>query len=504
MTWNELVSGQSTPTPPLTDAYRTIRMLDAAEGPVPGVLARADGGPVVLVDAGALTDWAGWSLTGAHVLAPIDVARRADGHDVVLPWCPHRLAEELRGPWRGGAALSGGQVVTLAVSLLRGVEETRRGLRGDATGPSGAWWADDAGRPVFAPRPPGGEEGDDARGDTASASAERLLRQVAEATSDRALRRPLERVLGLLEEPRGIARHGAEIEAALFEACAPQPLSFGGELSDDALDADAQSSPGERAASAPTTRRALRGSEMRERLPLDPRALTEAVWNGRVIEACSDAVHRVREHTARFLSARRAPYLIAAVAAGVVVTAGLMWPTGETHATAGEEGRPAVGGDSADIVDDDLDDTELADGDEDASVDEDAPSPDADDSADAGEAKPGGDPHDGSSAPDASGDGDDSDALSGPPDLAGATLVARVAGCVEASDLACAGTVEPGAPVLSGDDAPWADLADGEIALVDDYGDVSLITATAADTAYYLVLVRHDGQWQLRDAYAAG
>jgi hypothetical protein len=131
----------------LQRGYRVLRqMTGEAESPWAGALMRLpSGGTAVAVDADALGDaWHGWSADPAgHVLAPVDILRRPDGHDVLLPVCTERLTDFLDR--RGALDLSAGEGVTLAVSLLRGVVE----LGADAE-ISGAWWLTDDGRPVFA------------------------------------------------------------------------------------------------------------------------------------------------------------------------------------------------------------------------------------------------------------------------------------------------------------------------------------------------------------------
>jgi hypothetical protein len=121
-------------------------MAGEAESPWAGALIRLpSGGTAVAVDAGALGDaWRGWSADRAgHVLAPLDILRRPDGHDVLLPVCSERLTDFLDR--RGALDLSPGEGVTLSVSLLRGVAEL--GVESEI---SGAWWLTDEGRPVFA------------------------------------------------------------------------------------------------------------------------------------------------------------------------------------------------------------------------------------------------------------------------------------------------------------------------------------------------------------------
>ena len=133
---------------PLAGPYRAIRAVRAREdGPWPGVLVRtAAGDAFVLVDADVLgAQWRGWDAPAdGHVLAPVDIARRVDGHDVVLPVCAERLEEFVRRR-ATRMPLSAGEAVTLGVSVLRGCAQIA-----NAPGTTGEWWLDDAGRPVLA------------------------------------------------------------------------------------------------------------------------------------------------------------------------------------------------------------------------------------------------------------------------------------------------------------------------------------------------------------------
>src|SRR5690606_35636001 len=76
----------------LLDAHRHVRRLADGEGPFAGAIV-ADGDRMcVLSDVGVLGDWVGWRYAGAeHVAGPLDLVRRDDGQDVLLPWCLERV-----------------------------------------------------------------------------------------------------------------------------------------------------------------------------------------------------------------------------------------------------------------------------------------------------------------------------------------------------------------------------------------------------------------------------
>ena len=107
----------------LRRGYRVVRLL-GTEFPWAGALVCGPAGATaVAVDAAVLGDaWWGWRASpSGHILGPIDLLRRTDGHDVLLPVCTELLSEFLdRHP-----DLTAGEGVTVAVSLLRGVGEIR-------------------------------------------------------------------------------------------------------------------------------------------------------------------------------------------------------------------------------------------------------------------------------------------------------------------------------------------------------------------------------------------
>ena len=190
--------------------YRAVRVIRARDdGPWPGILVQTmDGETRVLVDAETLgVDWRGWDASpDGHLLAPLDLSRRRDGHDAVLPVCPERVDEFLR---RRAARLplTSGEAVTLAVSLLRGCAElvATPDLQGE-------WWLDDAGRPVLA----------------TDASARRALDATADALSqvpvDAAMQRTWDTAIRAVTAERPSVPELTAAEDALFAWEAPEPL----------------------------------------------------------------------------------------------------------------------------------------------------------------------------------------------------------------------------------------------------------------------------------------
>lgn len=132
------------PVPEVSDPLAgppRLRSVVAGEHPYPGVVVAGD--PARLwVDADDFRDGPAWQADpDGHVLAPFEIARTPTGHAVVLPLC----AGTLRDAVARRAPLTPGEIVTVAVSLLRGAVEA-----GDLGAVNGQWWVTDAGRPVLA------------------------------------------------------------------------------------------------------------------------------------------------------------------------------------------------------------------------------------------------------------------------------------------------------------------------------------------------------------------
>lgn len=315
-------------SPALTDAYRPIRRVEPPLAPVAGVLAAAGDRRVVLADAAAARGrvFAGRAQPPQHLLAPIDVVRRGDGHDLELPWCREPVARLVASRVDVGAPLAGGELVTLAVSVLRGVREAWVDVPPEGDGPRGTWWIDGDGRPLFAPG------ADDA--DTVQASAAALLTQAAGHTRDRVLLRLLEEGRGALDRPRSLGRTLPPIEDALFEACAPRPL---GRAEDRPAGPRPSSVRPEAAEPAPAP--ALT-------------SLIERFGDPALADAVGDALDRVRTGIrARLAGRRRAPLVAGGAVAAVVIAGGLLWPAdaepaeargAEPPAAARSEGPPSA------------------------------------------------------------------------------------------------------------------------------------------------------------------
>ncbi len=284
----------------LQEGYRVIRLVAGAEeSPWPGALVcTPDGVTAVAVDAAVLGGgWAGWDADpSGHVLAPIDILRRQDGHDVLLPVCTEQLVDFLRRR-AGGAELTVGEAVTVAVSLLRGVGEVS-----STAGVRGVWWLTESGRPV-------------AVTDTGTAALDEQtaahLRAVAAEVPS--LAQILEDAAGSLTDSRRRPRALERAEAAIFAIADPLALAtttFGPKRARHRSSADAR-------------------VETPEAEPV-PRSWVHAL--SRHLDAeWADLLSRTTTGLWRALraprTAPRRPWLVAGGLAVVVLTVGLLWPT---------------------------------------------------------------------------------------------------------------------------------------------------------------------------------
>jgi hypothetical protein len=294
----------------LRQGYRVIRqMAGDGESPWPGALVCGPTGETaVAVDADLLGEpWRGWTADpGGHVLAPQDVLRRPDGHDVLLPVCTERLSDFLDR--RGSEDLSAGEGVTIAVSLLRGLGQLE--AAGDDV--CGTWWLTEAGCPVFA------TETSEARiVDQTTELLERIAHDVpvlADAVTD---------VIGAVDDARR-GRVLERVEAAIFAVAEPTALAtttFGPRRARDRVSLEADEATGDAAPEPQAWPFALSRHLDGEWADLVSRATT-GVW--RALRAPHQG--------------RRRPWLVAGGLACAIVAGGLLWPTGD--------GGPATAGTS--------------------------------------------------------------------------------------------------------------------------------------------------------------
>ena len=281
-----------------------------------------DGDTTVAVDAAILgADWAGWGADPAgHLLAPVDVIRRAAGHDVLLPVCTERL-EDFLARRSAGAELSIGEAVTIAVSLLRGLTE----LPPASTGVCGTWWLTDAGRPVAA------------TGTGTASLEEQTATHLRELAADApSLAAVLADAAAAMTDARRRARELERAETAIFAVADPLAL-------------------------ATTTfgpRRARDRAAIHTLVEAEGAAPAPPSWIhslARHLDAdWADLVSRTTTGIWRSLRTprpgRRRPWLLACGLAGVLLAGGLLWPTGGAGPATAEvstESTPVASSDPA-------------------------------------------------------------------------------------------------------------------------------------------------------------
>ncbi|MFE5408879.1 hypothetical protein [Microbacterium sp. NPDC056569] len=428
----------------LGSPYRAIRAVRAREdAPWPGVLVRtAAGDACVLVDTDVLgPDWRGWDAApDGHLLAPVDIVRRVDGHDAVLPVCGERLEDFVR---RRAARmpLSPGEAVTLAVSVLRGCAQ----LASDPDA-SGEWWLDDAGRPVLAT---------DASARRAFEGAAAVLEEVSVAPR---AQRTWQTALRAVTAERVSIHELEAAEQALFAIAEAEPLST------------VSLSPRSAAEGVPRAHDEARGAADVVHEPA-PRALWQTLIAG-VDDDLADTVSRATTAVWRRLrrtrntpqaGPRRAPWLVGGAVAVAVLAGGALWPTASGIAT--DDGTTA------------------------------SPAPEAEPGA---SAPPGAEIAPPADATDA---GASAAPAGGAVDLAvaaGDLLDARLAcagdgGCLSAVSVDAA-PLPPGAIDLP--------ASERTVTLLDDFGDIAVLRVDATDAAMssqIVVILRRDRKWLLRD-----
>ncbi|WP_194764051.1 hypothetical protein [Microbacterium sp. UFMG61] len=486
-------------------AHRVIRLLDVDEGPYAGALVTDRESVAVLTDADTLSGWAGWGHAGdEHVAGPLDVVRRSDGHDVLLPWCTERVAVFLGRREAVAELLSAGEVSTLVGSLLRGLDELGRSPSGTETG---EWWLSDRGRPLFVIG-----HGDDAR-----VAAATLIDRVHRTTLDRISARLLASIREGLQKdaqrPGAPTRQLQLWEGELFSIAAPRPLRRDTHAPERARDNEMARSL--RAAPIETrrdARAAARGIEagersgvvhavrlatiatitsVRETTRWIARCRSRFVTSGRRMatdHAMSESAQGRREGVERASARPLRRFIVAGAAGAMILAGGLLWPGGAT----GE--APAVDGAA---MRDDGRDVEIAaePGREEATRSPSAPAPQATTADDGAE----------DSGPDVP-DLDD-------PVSAAPALLSAVYACAEQGDQACVEAVAPGSTAVNdilATEKKGSRAQQVQVSLVDEYGDVAVVrvspassgaTASSSSGERMLVLVRPEEKWLVRDAY---
>ena len=440
-------------------AHRLIRSVDEKDGPFAGALVTYEDSVAVCVSADQLADWPGWAYSDAeHVCGVLDVRRRPDGQDALLPWCTCRVEAFLGRRQTADAPLHAGELGTLVVSVVRGVRE----LGEQDSEITGDWWLTGDGRPLFVHG-----EGGAARARTAS-----LVERSAQHTSDRATIRILHDVVAALRRPRHHIEEEQRWEQELFAIAAPRALRldvFAPERV-GAVSAQRMTTHVPAAAEGRATRRQMRADTRTDRFHRLT-ALTRDRAEGLIarLPRRKDSATKAATAEQRGKPSRRRSILFAGSLGATVLIIGLMWPSNGT-----EDDAEASSGFSR--------------------VAESVHEETAQEAATSSEAAEG----DGAEATTQEAAQEDVEVMAALPSVLGALQK-----CVDDGDATCSGAVTEGAGIPSeglviiGPDASSA-------VLVEDYGDVAVVRLTPAASAgveQMLVLERQNELWLLRDVY---
>ncbi|MET0741361.1 MAG: hypothetical protein ABWZ26_07405 [Candidatus Nanopelagicales bacterium] len=302
--------------------YRPVRRVGIDDVPWPGMLVRMAGGESrVLVDVSEFADgWAGWVADPeGHILSPLEVVRRADGHSLALPLCVERVADFVVRRAASRVPLSVGEVVTLGVSLIRGIGELL--IEPQATG---EWWLTDAGRPVLVT---------DVSDTAAPAHTSQLLQSL---DPDPRCNAALAGAVQALESERRSAHDLRTIEEQLFAIADPEPLAtslLGPRAARDLFTLDREPVAAIDDDARPTTWVEALARHVDADLADVVSRATTGVWR---------RLRRPREGS-------RKPWLLAAGAAAAVLVTGLLWPSGvggpataDTHGSRVDPTAPAT------------------------------------------------------------------------------------------------------------------------------------------------------------------
>ncbi|QEW00096.1 hypothetical protein F6J84_08285 [Microbacterium caowuchunii] len=288
-----------------------LRVLPADRGPYEGeVIAVADGPAVRLRQGDAMTAHL-WDAAGEHVAELCDVHLCPEGVAAVVPLCTVGLVELAAQRYAADDPLRAGEVVTLAVSVLRGgvsefQEHAGRTCRGE-------WWLADDGMPLFVHGPSGS--------DPFTAGIEALEACGNGHPGDGPLAGALSHAAAALGDPERLAHAVASAEERLFALGPAEPVL-----------------------ALPRARRAGRaGMSVLQTMP-EERQRSWLRWadaaDAGIAEMISGALTAAwasirRARAVRPTGRRRGAVLVAGAAAALVLALGMLWPTGEP------DGEPA-------------------------------------------------------------------------------------------------------------------------------------------------------------------
>ncbi|MBV0895018.1 hypothetical protein [Microbacterium sp. NC79] len=342
----------------LTCDLRVIRRVAPPDAPCEAALAMQDGVAFLMVDSDHERVAHLMSFVGAeHVWAPVDLWRRSDGHDVMMPRVVEPLEMFLER--RRGDVVLAGELVTLACSVLRGLNELYEHEANAAV--TGRWWATDSGRPVFAV----------GAGDGAAVASARMLGMLAAHTDDRELARCLVEARDATAAGESSVR--GEIERRLVQIAAPRPVELGflGATLETARvftqtspvlprrrahreQSERNESPGRRASLFEAPRLSVMRvvEEVRQRMEGTRARLTRtstpqprAVRDRAVVPKGRAVVHKGKAGAEK--PSRKRVWVFAIALAVMVVAGGLLWPDDGDSATPGPRAPVEASADEA-------------------------------------------------------------------------------------------------------------------------------------------------------------
>lgn len=283
-----------------------LREVPDGVGPYPGEVVSWGARPATRVSTDEKAVAPLWDAGGEHVAEAREILRTVDGHAVVVPLCTQSVCALAAGRADRDHVLSPGEVVTLAVSVLRGTlaEHTAHGgglCRGE-------WWLDDDGTPLFVHV----ETGEDSH--AAAITAMEAVRDAC-AGDDQIGRVLGDAIRALADAPR-LPTRIRELESDLFALAPPEAIG---------------------------TLLLARRTRAEGAAPERPPAADRPAWerwavaaDAGVAEMASQALTdvrralRARRERARTPS-RRGALLAAMACAALVIAAGLLWPTDDAR-----------------------------------------------------------------------------------------------------------------------------------------------------------------------------
>lgn len=306
-----------TPPEPLGTAHTVLRW-NERPSPYPGWVVACGDRHLMAIEEHAQALWE--NADAMHVFGARDVLRTRRGILPLVEPCVTRLSE-----WMGEHAVASGEVVTIALSVLRGLGEI--GVQHIEI--TGQWWLTRDARPVFVV----GE------GEAVPVTVQRVLEDCVTALNDRAMQRLCARIAGEMGDPLAALSKLSAWEAELLELAAPRALRLGDhraivpDVGGTAVTFDALALGAVKQSETPQLRRRVRDHQ---RYQARARPISRA---GGAIQSSLAPLRGLLSDASRLILARLKvkrphPVAIAGATAVAVLGVGLFWPTGPSEAEA--------------------------------------------------------------------------------------------------------------------------------------------------------------------------